>query len=140
MKIESTRPNTETFNFVVGYYKDVNGISRGETVSGIHEGVEKRLVVDHSRPVTLVRCSEILKTAEKLMQRELTKIEICWSVFSKSEGNCSDCAEECFEDKKYVYTKSSNSLVIWDKDTPVYANDNGQICRDQAALCDSLFD
>lgn len=98
-----------------------------------------KLTVDHSRPITLARCKEIYDAACKLSGRDLSRISICLSTYSVSPGNeCGDWPEECYEDKQWDYDPARNILIGWDMGKPVYANDNGQICTDQDALCDTL--
>lgn len=66
------------------------------------------LSIDHSRPVTLARCSEILNSARMLSGRDLVEIDICHGVYS---------------------------LTIFDCGEPFYANENGTITRsDDAAV------
>jgi hypothetical protein len=95
-----------------------------------------KLTIDHSRPITLIRCREILKAACILSERDIKKITICYSQYSKTPGG--DHAEQCFFDKKWEYDSTNNSLLIWENGTPVYSNDNGAITQDQAAIYDSL--
>lgn len=118
MEIKSSRANTQTFNYVRGYYVDDKGITRGNVVRGLDDGSEVMLVVDHAEPITLECCAEILKSAEKILQRSLIKIEILWKVYMKTEDGDIDTPEECLEDKKFIYTKASNLLVIYQKALP----------------------
>lgn len=116
----------QTFNFVIG---------DGRLVVSADGRV--RLAVDHSRPITHKRCAAILLAARELAGRNIQRISIHHSVFSRTAGNeCGDWAETCYLDKRYDY--DGLSLIVWDRGQPVYANDNGAICRDQAALWDSL--
>ena len=132
-----TKTETQEFNYVMGYAKGEFGESSGFAVSNPENTV--RLAVDHSTPITLKRAKVIFDKARDLSGRDLTSIEICLSVYTKTPGNdCGDHSEECLVDKKWYYTAKTNSLVIWAKGMPVYANDNGVVCTDQAALYDSL--
>lgn len=122
----------QEYNYVMGFDNQ-----SGKAVMSPDETV--KLIIDHSKPITLKRAKEIFKAACELSGRDLYKISIELSAYSKTPGNeCGDAAEECLIDKKWVYTLKTNSLVIWDKGEPVYANDNGVICTDQVALYDTL--
>lgn len=117
----------QELNFVTG---------NGETI--ISPDRKIRLTIDYLRPVTLVRCKEILRAAERLSGRTLTKISLYHAIYSKSPGNeCGDWAETCYLNMRYDYDLASNSLVIFKDNEPIYANDNGAICRDAVALMDS---
>lgn len=132
-----TKPETQEFNYVMGYAKGKFGEISGLAVTNPERTVG--LVVDHSTPITLKRAKMIFDKARELSGRDLTSIQICLSVYTKTPGNeYGDHDEECLVDKKWNYTAATNSLVIWDKGVPVYANDNGVVCTDQAALYDSL--
>ena len=41
-------------------------------------------------------------------------------------------------DKTYQFWADQNRLLIWDRDYPVYENNNGEICNDPTALADCL--
>lgn len=125
-------------NYVVGFVRATwGGLVDGAAVYNPERTI--RLEVDHSKPITLDRCAEIMSKARELSGRELVMISIRRSIYSKTPGNeCGDFAETCYMDKKWDYTASTNSMVIYDRGEPVYANDDGAICTDQAALYDSL--
>jgi hypothetical protein len=126
---------TQTYNYVSAHYPD----GTGRTV--FSPDGKTRLEVDHSRPITLARCAEIHAKACALAQQALGTITIKLSVY---ECDCTpadlmDCTHRPVVAKSWVFTPRHNSLVVWDRDTPVYANDNGRICRDQVALADTLL-
>jgi hypothetical protein len=129
---------TQEFNYVVGFVAN----TKGEPVSGfavMTPDKKTKLIVDHSQPITLARCKEILAKAKEVSGRDLIYIKINLSKFTKTPGNeCADFAEQCLFDKSYHYDSRNNSLMIYKNGDPVYANDNGTICKDQAALFDSM--
>lgn len=126
--------NTQEFNYVT---------ANGRTVMRENDDSSKtRFIIDHSRPVTLDRCREILKKVRDFLKDEsIIRISIHRSIFSKTPGNeLGDFPEKLFMDKRWDFDSEKNSLLIWNEGTPVYANENGVICRDLEALCDTLFD
>lgn len=128
----------QEFNFITGYAK--NRI-RDQNWNGTLSVGSQNIQIDYSKPVTLERCKKILERCEKETGREYSRIELNHAIYSKTDGNeLGDYPEQTFLDKKYVYDAIENSLLIYDRGEPVYANDNGAICNDHAALCDSLFD
>lgn len=129
---------TEEHNYVVGFVRAAwGGLVDGAAVHNPDRTI--RLAVDHSKPITLARCAEILSKARVLSGRDLVMISIRRSVYDVTPGNeLGDHAETCYMDKRWDYTAATNSLVIYDRGEPVYANDDGVICTDQAALYDSL--
>ena len=132
-------PHTEEFNFVVGFILVGRNIVDGRAVINPQKSI--RLQIDHTIPITLVRCAEIMQVARQLSGRPLAYISIRRSIYTVTPGNeCSDWAEDCLMDKKWNYDSHTNSLEIFDRGEPVYANNNGSICRDQAALYDCLGD
>jgi len=127
----------EEFNFVVGFTRvDTHGLRDGRTVMSPDKTV--KLAVDHSEPITLERCARILEEARKLSGRNLAMISIRRSIYSMTPDNDGDSAETCYLDKRWDYYPDTNSLLIYDRGEPVYANDNGVICTDQAAIYDSM--
>jgi hypothetical protein len=119
---------TQTHNYVLG-----DGV-----VVRSPDG-KTRLTVDHSESITLARCATIYAAACTLSGRTYKRLSIRLSVYSVTPGNeCGDGPETCYVDKHWDYDPHRNSMVIWDKGQPVYANDNGVICRDQDALYDTL--
>jgi hypothetical protein len=126
----------EEFNFVVGFVRTPHGLRDGKTVTNPEKTI--RLTVDHSKPITLERCARILDEACKLSGRNLAMISIYHSIYSKTAGNNGDVAETCYLDKRWDYYPDTNSLLIYDRGEPVYANDNGVICTNQAAIYDSM--
>lgn len=127
----------EEFNYVVGFIRTEYGLRDGQTVTNPENTI--RLEIDHSGPITLDRCSRILKKARELSGRDLAMISIHRSIFSKTPGNeCADFPETCYLDKRWDFYPDTNSLLIYDRGEPVYSNDNGQVCTDQVALYDSM--
>ena len=124
---------TQTFNFVLGY---VHG-EAAYTVTNPEKTIRLAVAMDRG-PITVDRCKEVLKKAKSLSGRNLYAIEINHHVYEQTPGNDGDHSERCLSSKRYRYNAEENSLVIFDRDEPIYANDNGIICRDQAALFDSL--
>jgi hypothetical protein len=127
----------EEFNFVVGFVRTPYGLRNGRTVMT----PDKTIKLNHSKPITLARCARILvlDEARKLSGRDLAMISIRRSIYSKTPGNeCGDFAETCYLDKRWDYYPDTNSLLIYDRGELVYANDNGQVCTNQAALYDSM--
>lgn len=125
-------------NYVVGFVRAAwGGLIDGASVHNPDRTI--RLEIDYSKPVTLARCAEIMTKARELSGRDLAMISIRRSIYSVTPGNePGDHAETCYMDKKWDYTAANNSMVIYDRGEPVYANDDGAICTGQAALYDSL--
>lgn len=127
----------QEFNFVVGFVEDNRQglLIDGRTIYNPEKTI--RLEIDYSKSITLQRCAEIMAAARKLSGRDLAMISIRHSIYSKSPDNeCGDFPETCYLDKHYDYDARTNSLTIYDRGVPVYANDNGVVCRDQVALFD----
>lgn len=118
----------ERFNYVIGYA----GFG-GSTI--IKNGINFR--VDHTEPITLKRVQKIYQEACDFADKKFDRITICYSVYADGSE---DSPGECLKNKEYRYDPTNNSLIIFDKGKPVYANDNGFITTDQAALYDTLCD
>jgi len=124
----------QTFNYVFGYDRETGN---GSVI--LSPDKKTRLAVDHSGPVTLARCREILKKGEKLSGRTFSKIKIVHQVFTKTPGNeCGDFPEKCLYDKVFTYNLDENEMMIFEKGEPVYCNSDGVISRDQVALYDNM--
>lgn len=133
-----SQQSREEYNYVVGFVRATwGGLIDGAAVHNHERTI--CLEVDHSKPITLERCAEIMSKARKLSGRDLAMISIRRSIYSVTPGNeCGDHAETCYMDKRWDYTASTNSMATYDRGEPVCYNDDGVICTDQAALYDSL--
>jgi len=120
---------TEVTQFVLGWCSQFSGmvVRKSDAPMG-REGTHLNFAVDMSQQITLKRCAEIMQEARLMSGRDLHKIEIKDSEYTKTPGNeCSDFAETCIRDKSYVYESRSNTLTISDRGRIVYINDNGDI-------------
>ena len=129
-----TETETETHILVTGYAPNECGVEIGRGVTS-PDG-KTRLTVDLSHPITLRRCAEILDRARELSQRPLTRIDISrqtWIAYDADHDYPREWGGKLIRNESWQYTAATNSLVIWDNEL-VYANYNGHICRDQAAL------
>lgn len=108
---------------------------------------ETAVVLDLNKPVTLLRLAEIANKFGAVSRVEIND----WRYFNPRSGHEIDDnemrndyangEEGGYETRKkdYIYDVKANSLVIWEDGTPIYANDNGIVCRDLEALADTLM-
>lgn len=103
---------------------------------------ETAVLVDLSQPVTLDRCKDL---CEKFDAKSISIDD--WRYFDAGTDQEYDPDWMLTQEgghyrtskKDYRYNRSNNSLIIWEDDMPVYANDDGVICRDLDALADTLL-
>lgn len=130
------RQGKVVYNFVTAAYPPSEGFPHGSGRTVIVDG--KNVAVNDDEPITLQRCKRLHARLCELTGEALGEIKINLSAFEPGEY---DGANPQIWGKTYTYDPRTNSLVIYDRwGMPVYANDNGVVTRDQAALCDSLFD
>lgn len=116
------------YNYVTAGYPD--GIGRTVIVDG------RGIKVDDDEPITLQRCKRLHIRLCELTGQALGSIKVNLSAFEIGEY---DGANPQIWGKTYAYDPRTNSLVIYDQHgTPVYANDDGVVTKDQVALIDSL--
>ncbi len=84
---------------------------------------KQRLLANLDEVFTLQRCQKLAKMAAELDPRNITRISI----------------EDYDRKKKYCYNIVNNCLTIYSAGMPIYENNNGTICNDQAALADCLL-
>jgi hypothetical protein len=75
-------------------------------------------------------------------KKETVTVEKCKSIITNlGESGHSIRKLEIHMDgtKKAIYNADKNRLLIWEDGLPIYENNNGVICRDAAALADSLI-
>ena len=102
-------------------------------------------VADMTKPVTIQRMKELIAKLEVKTGIKFNHLEISHSVY------LFDCSEDVYKeyhedippcdiliDKSYQYWADQNRLLILDHGYPVYENNNGVICNDEAALADCL--
>ena len=112
----------EEYSIIVG---SVRGERTSRAVHVEHDGVKKVCVMNMSKPVTLQRFKDL---AAKL------KREFGLDYEYLSVQHC-----EKTVDKYYQFLVDENRLLIWDKDEPVYENDNGVITSDPTVLADTYM-
>jgi len=96
-----------------------------------------RLVIDHSKPITLQRCKQIYEVACQLAGRQFKKISILHTIMETPEDIEAEIPVIYHRDKRWDYYPDKNALFIYDKGELVYANENGRICSDPVALCET---
>ena len=98
------------------------------------------VMVDMTQPITRERMKEL---GNKFGAKHYVVIE--QYRFFDREGNLLNLDPSYDEGgyfthkKKFVYVMADDSLVIYEDDTPVYANDAGVVCTNHEALADSLL-
>ena len=91
--------------------------------------------------VTLEKCQEVAGKARELGHEPKTLKFILseWDDEGYEMGDDTKPAPKQLLNKTVVYDVAQNSMVIWQNGEPIYANDDGIICRNRAALADSLL-
>ena len=143
MGIEMNAERT-SFLFVMGFADDglhgcvVRPVDAPDGAAGAHLNLRP----DMSTALTRDRCSTLLQEARAMTGRNLHRIEVHDSEYSKTPGNeCGDFEETCYRDKRYIYEARTDALTIVDDGDVVYINEGGNILRgDDAAVAhaDSL--
>jgi len=126
-----------TNGYAVWLDKNRNILNRRKFQKG-----ERAVHINLDRVVTLNRCKDIC------IKFKVNNISIHDTRFYDLDNNkeyaddylnANDGGYYLTIKKLYTYDKNENSLIIWENGAPVYANDNGIICRDVDALADTLL-
>jgi len=135
---------TEEFRTISGTYPD----GRTRAIHFEIDGTTYCAQLDMSRPVTLKRFQEL---KEKLKAKTGIEFNYLCVEHHVYEFDCDpddkdtialikygDIGGRKTTDKTYQFWADQNRLLIWDRDYPVYENNNGEICNDPTALADCL--
>jgi hypothetical protein len=132
----------EEYSTIGGTYPD----GRHRAITVLEDGVEKVARLDMSKPVTLQRMHEVCERLRAHTGVEFNYLRVEHHIYefdvdpndevAKAHIRCGDYPGRKVKDKTYQFWYDRNRLLIWDHGTPVYENDNGEICRDADALAD----
>lgn len=120
-----------TYNYVTAFHPAKNS---SWAVRPGGQGIE----ADDSTPITLERMKSLYQFCCDAEQENLGKIKINMSAYLHNDGG--EGPNPQLFNKVYEYNPETNSMIVWEDGMPIYANDNGVICDDQAALCDTIFE
>ena len=101
-----------------------NGKQRPEDFGTCNFGLE----IETSQAIGIKEAKEILITGERLIKEKFNFVP----EFFRFKAEMS-------KSKSITYNGDKNLLRVWVDNMPVYENYNGNICRDESALADSIL-
>lgn len=112
----------------------------------LHPETQGIRIETNKAPVTVKKCREIIGHIQDRFGFIPEKIKIfMWDFDYRGidldtyiSAMYGDCNIPMTQQKTAVYDVRKNRLTIYDKDMPVYCNDDGHVCTDPDALADSL--
>lgn len=132
----------EEYSTITGAYPD----GRCHAIMVLDEGVEKVARLDMSKPVTLQRMREVCERLRAQTGVEFNYLRVDHHIYefdvdpndevALKHIRLGDYPGEKVMDKTYQFWYDRNRLLIWDHGTPVYENNDGEICRDADTLAD----
>lgn len=98
------------------------------------------VMVDMTKPVTRERMSDFAKqfgAKNSVMVKQYRFFDRDYNLLNLDPSY--DDGGYITHTKTFMYFVLNDSLVIYEDDTPVYANDAGVVCTDRNALADTLI-